>query len=167
MGKKPDQKQQGGAATAKVEKQLICQNRRALHNFSIDERLEAGVVLVGTEVKACRAGKAHLNDAYVQVMRNEAVLVGGHIAEYAQGNRFNHTPDRMRKLLMHRKEIDKLATRLHERGHTAVPLSMYFKNGRVKIEIGVGKGKSHVDRRQDIKEREAQREIERFTHRHR
>lgn len=147
------------------KRQVICQNRRARHDFTINQRLEAGVVLVGTEVKACRAGKAHLNDAFVHVHRGEAQLIGGNIAEYSFGNQFNHTPARTRKLLMHRREIDKLDTQLREKGFTAVPLSLYFKNGRVKVEIAIGKGKSSVDRRQDIKARETQREVDRVFRR--
>jgi SsrA-binding protein len=139
----------------------ICQNRRAKHDYAFDEHLEAGVVLVGTEVKACRAGQAHLNDAYVRVVGNEAVLIGGHIAEYTQGNRFNHPVERSRKLLLHRKQIDKLGVKLHEKGLSAIPLAMYFKGGRVKLDIGIGKGKSGVDRRQDIKKRDGDREMER------
>jgi SsrA-binding protein len=161
MGKKAEKN-----AAAKAGHTLICQNRRALHNFSIEERLEAGVVLVGTEVKALRAGKAHLNDAFVQIIKDEAMLLGGHIAEYSHGNQFNHTPVRSRKLLLHRRQIDKLYSRVHEKGYTAVPLSMYFNaDGRVKIEIGVGRGKTAIDRRGDIKDREARREVERALRR--
>ena len=147
------------------KRQVICQNRRARHDFTIHDKLEAGMVLVGTEVKACRAGKVHLNDAYVMVVKGEAELIGGNIAEYSFGNQFNHTPVRSRKLLMHRREIDKLDTQLREKGYTAVPLTMYFKGGRVKVEIAVGKGKSTVDRRDDIKSRETQREVERVFRR--
>lgn len=144
---------------------LICQNRRATHDYSIEDKLEAGIVLVGTEVKACRGGKAHLNDAFVQIIRDEAFLIAGHIAEYTHGNQFNHEANRSRKLLLHRKELDKLSVRLREKGYTAVPLSMYFKDGRVKIEVGVGKGKTGIDRRVDIKEREAKREMDRTMRR--
>ncbi len=140
---------------------VICKNRRATHDYAIEERLEAGLVLVGTEVKACRAGQAHLNEAYVQVVGREAVLIGGHIAEYSQGNRFNHPVERSRKLLMHRNQIDKLHVKLREKGLSAIPLALYFKDGRVKLELGIGKGKSSIDRRQDIKARESQREVER------
>ena len=140
---------------------IICKNRRAFHNYQIGERMEAGLVLQGTEVKSCREGRAHLNDAYVQVVGEEAFLVGAHIHEYAQANRFNHEPIRTRKLLLHRKEIEKLAIRINERGYTVVPLSLYFKNGYVKAEIALARGQSHEDRRERIKEREANREIER------
>lgn len=142
-------------------RELICQNRKAKHDYAIGERLEVGIVLVGTEVKACRAGKANLNDAWVQIHRGEAFMMGGHISEYTFGNRFNHTPVRNRKLLMHRKEIDKLEVSMTQKGMVAIPLSMYFKDGKVKVEVGVGKGKSHEDRRDTIKERETKREMDR------
>ena len=118
-------------------------------------------MLRGTEVKACRAGKAHIHEAYVQVTAGEAFLMNSHIDEYTQGNRYNHVPERQRKLLLHKKEIDKLEVDTRQRGQTAVPLQMYFKGGRAKVEIGVGTGKAAVDRRQDIKERETRREMER------
>lgn len=146
----------------KAAEKYICQNRRALHNFAIEERLEAGLVLMGSEVKALRAGRAHLNDAYVQISRGEAVLIGGHIGDYAQATQFNHTATRSRKLLLHAKQIDKLARNIKEKSYTAVALSMYFsERGHAKLEVGVGRGKSEFDRRQDIKGREAQREVTR------
>ncbi len=141
--------------------QLICQNKRARHDYAIERKLEAGLVLRGTEVKACRAGKAQIHEAYVQVTDGEAYLMNSHIAEYTQGNRYNHVPERQRKLLLHKKEIDKLEVDTRQRGQTAVPLQMYFKDGRAKVEIGVGTGKAAVDRREDIKERETRREMER------
>lgn len=147
--------------SAKAGPNNICQNRRARHYFEIEDRLEAGIALLGTEVKACRARKVHLNDAYVQVMRGEAYLISGHIAEYEHGNRLNHDPIRTRKLLLHRREIDRLDVLLNQRGQSVVPLSMYFKRGRVKIELGVGRGKRRTDRRHDIKERETRIEMER------
>ena len=147
-------------------KTLVCQNRRAKHDITIEDRLEAGLVLVGTEVKALRAGLAHLNEAYVQIIQGNAVLIGGHIGEYSHGNQFNHTPSRTRRLLLNRKEIDKLERRLSQGGVTALPLSIYFDGrGRAKLEVGVGAGKSHRDRRQDIKAREADREVSRVLHR--
>ena len=144
---------------------MICQNKRARHDFAIERKLEAGLVLRGTEVKACRDGRAQINEAWVQVQNGEAFLVGSHIAEYKAGNRFNHPPERPRKLLLHKKEIDKLEVDTRQRGQAAVPLAMYFKDGRVKLEVGVGTGKSHVDRRDDIKEREVRREMERARRR--
>jgi SsrA-binding protein len=154
-------------AAAQEGDKVVCENRRARHDYAIGERLEAGLVLLGTEVKSCREGKAHLNDAYVQVMRGEAWLIGGHIAEYHHGNRFNHEPQRTRKLLLHKNEIDKLEVATRQRGEIAVPLRLYFKEGRVKVEVGVGKGKTHEDRRQDIKERDTRREMDRAMRRRR
>jgi len=146
----------------------ICKNRRAAQKYSLGERMEAGVVLQGTEVKACREGKAHLNDAYVQVNKGEAFLVNAHIAEYAYGNRQNHEPTRTRKLLLHAKEIHKLAVRIHERGATVIPLAMYFnEKGRVKVEIALAAGKTHSDQRETIKQRDVNRELRRTMRRRR
>jgi SsrA-binding protein len=147
---------------AGVKRSLVCQNRRAKHDIAIEQRFDAGMVLVGTEVKALRAGQAHLNEAFVQVSGGNAVLINGHIGEYSHGNQFNHAPLRERRLLLHQREIDKLADLLSQGGRTALPLAIYFdENGRAKLELGVGRGKGHVDRRQDIKAREADREIQR------
>lgn len=144
------------------KKILVCQNRRAKHDIVIEDRMEAGMVLVGTEVKALRAGRAHLNEAYVQIVSGNAVLIGGHIGEYSHGNQFNHAPSRSRRLLLNRTEIDKLERRLGQGGVTALPLSIYFDgNGRAKLEVGVGRGKTHSDRREDIKARDADREVSR------
>jgi len=144
---------------------FICQNKRARHNYSIGRCLEAGLVLRGTEVKSCREGGAQINEAYVQVINGEAFLVGSHIAEYRQGNRYNHVPDRTRKLLLHDNEIAKLEVDTRQRGHVAIPLALYFKDGRVKLEVGVGTGKKHEDRRQDLKEREVKRDMDRARRR--
>ena len=146
-------------------RQIICQNKRARYDFAIERRLEAGVVLRGTEVKACRESKAQIGEAYVQVLGGEAFLVGGHIAEYTPGNRFNHAPDRTRKLLLHRREIDKLEVETRQQGRVAVPLVLYFKDGRVKLEIGVGRGKTREDRRETLRERDVEREMERARRR--
>ena len=140
---------------------LISKNRKARHDYKIGETFEAGVVLVGTEVKACREGKAHLTEAYVQVMGLEVFMLGSYIGEYTQGNRNNHETDRTRKLLLNRNEIDKLAVKVRDKGFTIVPLSMYFKNGRVKVEIALAKGQDREDQRHRIKERDARREIDR------
>lgn len=157
MAKPPPQ----AGSPAQIKK-LVCQNRRARHDIAIEDRFEAGLVLVGTEVKALRAGLAHLNEAYVQITQGNAVLIGGHIGEYSHGNQFNHTPSRARRLLLNRKEIDKLERRLGQGGFTALPLSIYFDGrGRAKLEVGVGAGKTHADRRQDIKARDADREVSR------
>ncbi len=142
-------------------RQLITKNRRAVHDYIIEDRFEAGMVLLGSEVKACRQGKAQLSDAYVHVKDGEAFLINSHIAEYLPATRFNHVVKRTRKLLLKRSEIEKLAVQLAQRGQTAVPLSMYFKDGRVKVEIGVGKGRAVADRRERVKERETRREMDR------
>lgn len=146
-------------------RKLICKNRRARREYGIDETLEAGLVLVGSEVKSCRHGSVSINDAYVRIVKNEAYLLGSHIAEYKQAGPFNHKPDRDRKLLLHRNQLDKLEIRLRQGGQAAVPLALYFREGRVKVEIGVGRGRSHADRRDVVKEREMQREIQRTMRR--
>ncbi|MEK7705328.1 MAG: SsrA-binding protein SmpB [Myxococcota bacterium] len=146
-------------------RQLIAANRRARHLSDITERLEAGIELRGTEVKSCRASKVTLADAYVQVMSGEAFLMNAHIAEYGHGNRFNHEPTRTRRLLLHARQIADLDEQLRREGMTAVPLEVYFSNGRVKVEIGIGRGRGHKDRRDHIKTREAEREIARVMRR--
>jgi SsrA-binding protein len=140
---------------------LIAENRRARHDFELLDRYEAGVALVGTEVKSLRAGKASLQHAYAQVRDGELWLVGANIAEYPQASRQNHAPERERRLLLHRREIDRLAGTVAERGLTLVPTRMYFRDGRVKVEIAVARGKDVRDKRRDIADREARRQIER------
>src|SRR5437762_612976 len=141
--------------------QPICRNRRAFHEYTIAERLECGIVLTGTEVKSLRAGSANLEDAYAKLEDGEVWLIGSDIPEYAMGNRMNHKPKRPRKLLLHRREINKFAGKASERGYTLVPLRMYFKQGRAKVELAVARGKQMHDKRQDQKKSEAQREIRR------
>jgi SsrA-binding protein len=143
------------------DRKLIAANRRARHEYTIEESVEAGLVLTGTEIKSVRAGKVNLQDAYARVENGEAWLHGAHIAPYVQGNRFNVDPVRPRKLLLHRREIDRLLGRAQERGLTLVPLSMYLRNSYAKVELGIGRGKKLYDKRQAIAEREAQREVER------
>lgn len=140
---------------------VITENRKARHDYHILDRFEAGIALTGTEVKSLRAGNATLKDSYVDVDKGEMHLVGAYIAPYEQGNIFNHEPERKRKLLMHKREILRLQSTVVEKGLTLVPLRLYFKNGKVKVEIGLVKGKQTVDKRQTIKERDAKREIER------
>ena len=140
---------------------LIVDNRRARHEYHLGDRLEAGLVLAGTEVKALREGKATLQQAYAEVRDGEAWLVGLHIPEYGQGNRANHDPDRPRKLLLHRREIDRLYGQVRERGLTLVPTRLYFKDGRVKAEIAVARGKELRDKRRTIADRDAKRQLER------
>ena len=140
---------------------LIAENRRARHDYHLLDRLEAGLVLTGTEVKALRDGKATLQRAFADIRDGELWLVGAHIAEYTQGNLANHDPDRDRKLLMHRGEIDSLIGKVKERGLTLVPTRLYFKNGRVKVELALARGKDVRDKRRDLQTREAQRDMER------
>jgi SsrA-binding protein len=140
---------------------VIAENRKARHEYHLLERYEAGVVLTGTEVKSLRDGGASLQQAYADVRNGEAWLIGAHIAEYGQGNVFNHEPDRDRKLLMHRKEIASLYGKVREKGLTLVPTRLYFKDGKVKVEVALARGKEQRDKRRDIAKRDAARQIER------
>jgi SsrA-binding protein len=140
---------------------LIAQNKKARHDYHIEDTFEAGLVLTGTEVKSLRAGRASLLDAYADITDGEAWLHNAHIPEYSQGTWTNHTPRRKRKLLLHRAEIDKMARRVNERGLTIVPLSLYFKDGKAKVEIGVARGKKTYDKRQAIARRDVEREVTR------
>ena len=140
---------------------LIAENRRARHDYHLLERLEAGLTLTGTEVKSLRSGQASLQRAFADVRDGEVWLVGAHIPDYAQGNLANHDPDRDRKLLLHRREIDSLLESVREKGLTLVPTKLYFKHGRVKVEIAVARGKEQRDKRRDLAERDARRQIDR------
>jgi SsrA-binding protein len=140
---------------------LIVDNRRARHEYHLFDRVEAGLVLTGTEVKSLREGRASLQQAYAEVRDGEAWLVGAHISVYEQANRENHDPDRDRKLLLHRKELDSLAGKVRERGFTLVPTKLYFRDGRAKVELALARGKELRDKRRDIAKREAQRDVER------
>ncbi len=139
----------------------IVTNSKARRDYHIIETFEAGIVLHGTEVKALRAGKGQIADAFARVERNEVFLHNAHIDEYAQGNRQNHQPKAVRKLLLHKSEIRKLFALVSVGGHTLVPLSLYWKNGKVKVSLGVGKGKAQYDKREDLKKRESDRELKR------
>ncbi len=139
----------------------ISRNRRAFHDYEISDKLECGVVLTGTEVKSLREGRMSLEDAYCKLEGDEVWLIGCDIPEYSKGNQLNHKPKRPRKLLLHRREIKKFAGKATERGFTLVPIRMYFKHGIAKVEIAVAKGKQLYDKRQDKKNKEAKREIER------
>ncbi len=140
---------------------LIADNRKARHEYELLERIEAGIVLQGTEVKALREGRATIQRAYADVRGNEAWLVGANIASYDKGGFANHEPERDRKLLLHRREIDRLRGRIQEQGLTLVPTRLYFKDGRAKVEIALARGKQVRDKRRDISKREADRQIER------
>jgi len=142
-------------------RQMIAQNRKARYDYHIEETFEAGLVLTGTEVKSLRAGRASLVDGFAEISDGEVWLHGAHIPEYLQGTWNNHTPRRKRKLLLNRREILRLERRVNERGLTIVPLSMYFKDGRAKVEIALAKGKKAYDKRQSIATRDAQREATR------
>lgn len=146
--------------TAKKETKIIVQNKKARHEYFVEQTMEAGIVLSGTEVKSVRGGKANFKDSYAQVRNGELFLKGLHISKYEQGNIFNKDPDRDRKLLMHKHEISKLAGLVSEKGKTLVPLSLYFKGPRVKVELGICRGKKTYDKRQDMIARDAKREIE-------
>ncbi len=137
------------------------QNRKAFHDYFILESVEAGIALVGCEVKSIRNGKANLQDSFGRVENDEVFLYGMHISPYEQGNRYNPDPARIRKLLLNRKEIAKLASRVHEKGLTLVPVKLYFKSGKVKIQLAVAKGKNVQDKRAKLKEKEANRDIDR------
>jgi SsrA-binding protein len=143
------------------ERTVIARNRRARHDYHIEDVVEAGLVLTGTEVKSLRAGRASLADGFGQLTDGELWLHGVHIPEYTQGTWTNHEPRRPRKLLLHRKEIDRLASKTAERGLTLVPLELYFKDGRVKVELALAKGKRSYDKRQDLAQRDAAREVQR------
>ena len=145
----------------KSGEKLIVDNRRARHEYQLFERVEAGLVLTGTEVKSLRDGRASLQQAYADVRDGQAWLIGAHISVYEQANRENHDPDRDRKLLLHRKELDSLAGKVHERGFTLVPTKLYFRDGRAKVELALARGKELRDKRRDIAKREAQRDMER------
>jgi len=144
-----------------MAEKLITDNRRARHDYHLLERHEAGMVLTGTEVKSLRQGRVTLGNAYADVRDGELWLIGAHIDEYGQGNLANHEPERDRKLLMKRHEIDSLYGKIREKGLTLVPTKLYFKDGKVKAEIAVARGKELRDKRRDLVKRDQQREMER------
>ena len=139
----------------------IADNRRARHDYQLLDRFEAGIVLTGTEVKSLRDGRVQLGGAFADVREGEVWLVGASIDEYAQGNLANHQPDRDRKLLLHRREIASLIGKVKERGLTLVPTRLYFKDGKVKVELALARGKERIDKRRDLARRDADRQIER------
>ncbi|MGW8427113.1 SsrA-binding protein SmpB [Peribacillus simplex] len=139
----------------------LAQNKKAYHDFFIEQTFEAGIVLQGTEIKSIRAAKVNLKDSFAKIQNGELYLHNMHVSPYEQGNRYNHDPLRTRKLLLHKKEINKLIGETKETGYTIVPLKMYLKNGFAKVLIGLGKGKKQYDKREDLKKKEAKRDIER------
>jgi len=148
-------------AMAKGKGKVLAVNKKANFDFAIEETIEAGIVLEGTEIKSIRNGKVQLRDAFVLIRNNEAWISNMHISPYEQGNRYNHDPVRSRKLLLHRKQIASLVGQTKEKGTAIVPLKMYIKDGFAKVLIGVGRGKKLYDKRADLKKKEAKREMER------
>lgn len=146
---------------AKGNGKVVAQNRKANHDYFIEETYETGIVLQGTEIKSIRAGKVQLKDSFARIAQGEVFLHNAHISPYEQGNRHNHDPLRARKLLLHRKQINKLIGETKEQGYTLVPLKIYLKDGFAKVLIGLGKGKKQYDKREDLKRKEAKRDIER------
>ncbi len=140
---------------------LICRNRKAYFEYEIDALYEAGLVLKGTEVKSLRLGRANIEDAYARFQNGEIFLINAHISPYPHAAGENHEPDRPRKLLLHRQELKRLMGKLQERGYTLIPLKLYFKNEHAKVELGLAKGKKKADKREAIRRREEQRELER------
>lgn len=145
---------------AKEAMKLVANNKKAYHDFFIEEKYEAGLVLHGTEVKSLRMGKCSIKEAFIRIENGEVYIYGMHISPYEKGNIFNKDPLRVRKLLLHRQEIRKLIGNSSEKGYTIVPLQVYFKDGRAKIEIGLAKGKKLYDKRQDIAKKDQKREAE-------
>ena len=140
---------------------LVASNRKAFHDFFIEETYEAGLALVGTEVKSLRDGKANLRDSYAEIRKGQLYLVGVHISPYEQGNLANHDPLRARKLLLHKVEIDRIAIKVREKGYTIVPTRIYFKGSLAKVEIGLARGKRQYDKRADLAKKDAARDVER------
>ncbi len=153
------------AATETIR--IIAQNKKAFHDFEITERFEAGIILLGTEVKSLREGRANLKDSYARVKKDEAVLYGLHISPYTHASHDNHEPERVRKLLLHKYEIKKLLGKTQERGFSLVPLKVYFKGSKVKIEMALARGKKEYDKRESIKRKEENRELDRLRKRDR
>lgn len=149
--------------SSEVPIKVICKNRKARFNFEVEETFEAGIALIGSEVKSLRAGKANLSDSYAKIRRGEIFLIDAHISQYEQSNRLNHDPLRERKLLMHSREIRKLTGKVVERGYSLVPLRLYFKAGKVKVELALARGKKSYDKRESIRKKDQRREMERLA----
>lgn len=145
----------------KGEGKVVSQNKKANHDYFIEETYETGIVLQGTEIKSIRAGRVNLKDAFAKIERGEVFLHNMHISPYEQGNRYNHDPLRPRKILLHKKEIDRLAGVTKEKGYALIPLKIYIKNGYAKVLVGLARGKKNYDKRESLKKKEAAREIER------
>lgn len=148
-------------AQQKETQKLIANNKKAYHDYFIDETYEAGVVLHGTEVKSMRMGKCSIKESFIRIENGEVFVYGMHVSPYEKGNIFNKDPLRVKKLLLHKHEINRLAGRVAEKGYTLVPLQVYFKEGKAKVEIGLARGKKLYDKREDIAKKDARREVER------
>jgi len=144
-----------------MAEKLICQNKKAFHNYFIEETVQAGISLLGSEVKSLREGKVNLGDSYGDIKRSEVFLVDAHISPYPQANRLNHDPLRTRKLLLHKKEIKRLIGKVEQRGYTLIPVKLYFVNGKVKVDLALAKGKKLFDKRETLKKKTMEREMER------
>jgi len=144
-----------------MAEKLICQNKKAFYHYFIEEKYQAGIALMGSEVKSLRDGKVNLGDSYGDIKRDEVFLVDAHINPYPQANRLNHDPLRTRKLLLHKKEIKRLIGKVEQRGYTLIPLKLYFVNGKVKVDLGLAKGKKLFDKRETLKKKTMEREMER------
>lgn len=151
----------GGFTMPKGIGKTVAQNKKARHDYFIEDTYEVGIVLSGTEIKSIRAGKANIKDAFARIQNGEVFLHNAHISPYEQGNRYNHDPLRTRKLLLHKKEISKLIGQTKEKGYSLVPLKIYLKNGFAKMELALAKGKKNFDKRETLKQKDAKREIER------
>ena len=146
---------------AKEEMKLVANNKKAYHDYFIEEKYEAGIVLHGTEVKSMRMGKCSIKESFIRIENGEVFVYGMHVSPYEKGNIFNKDPLRVKKLLMHKYEINKLAGKIAEKGYTLVPLQVYFKEGKVKVEVGLARGKKLYDKREDIAKKDVRRETER------
>jgi SsrA-binding protein len=165
MAKKNTAKEKATGKAAEPAIKIVARNRRARHDYELLEKIEAGLVLTGTEVKSLRNGKASLEEAYAELDGAEVFLLGCDIPEYLQANRMNHAPKRPRKLLLHRREIHKLSTRVGDKGMTLIPLSIYFKKGIAKVELCVARGRKSFDKREALKQQEAKRDMDRAMRR--
>jgi SsrA-binding protein len=145
----------------KETQRLIANNKKAFHDYFIDEKYEAGIALHGTEVKSLRMGKCSIKESFIRIENGEVYIYGMHVSPYEKGNIFNKDPLRVKKLLMHKYEINKLSGKIKEKGYTLVPLQVYFKEGKVKVEIGLARGKKLYDKREDIAKKDSRREMER------
>lgn len=148
--------------TTNTANRLVCQNKKAYHDYEIMEKLEAGLVLLGTEVKSLREGRANLKDSYAKITRGEVFLYGLHISPYSHASYDNHDPERVRKLLLHNAEIKRLVGKTQERGFSLIPLKIYFSHGRAKVELGLARGKKLYDKRESLKRKEETREMDRL-----